>query len=162
LRRTEAPRPRLGRLPYRLRAGALGLGAVPRAALCARVQRGAVHRGHRLLDPDAAGRPLHHLCCAHAYAGMTGEPSGTRQTPLAPKLAARITKEGPIGVADYRRACLSDPEYGYYRTRAAIGREGDFITAPEISQVFGELIGLWCAVVWHGMGSPSKLRLVEL
>jgi NADH dehydrogenase [ubiquinone] 1 alpha subcomplex assembly factor 7 len=93
---------------------------------------------------------------------MSGEPAVTRQTPLAAKLAARITKEGPIGVADYLRACLSDPEHGYYRNRAAIGRDGDFITAPEISQVFGELIGLWCAVVWHSMGSPSKLRLVEL
>jgi SAM-dependent MidA family methyltransferase len=93
---------------------------------------------------------------------MSGEPAGSRQTPLVAKLAARITKEGPISVADYMRACLSDPEHGYYRNRAAIGRDGDFITAPEISQVFGELIGLWCAVVWHSMGSPSKLRLVEL
>jgi NADH dehydrogenase [ubiquinone] 1 alpha subcomplex assembly factor 7 len=93
---------------------------------------------------------------------MSPEPAGKRITPLAAKLAARITKDGPIGVADYMRACLADPEHGYYRTKAAIGRDGDFITAPEISQVFGELIGLWCAVVWHSMGSPSRLRLVEL
>jgi NADH dehydrogenase [ubiquinone] 1 alpha subcomplex assembly factor 7 len=93
---------------------------------------------------------------------MNGEPAGSRITPLAAKLVARIKTEGPIAVADYMRACLADPEHGYYRNRAAIGRDGDFITAPEISQVFGELIGLWCAVVWHGMGSPSRLRLVEL
>ena len=52
------------------------------------------------------------------------------------------------------QACLQDPEHGYYRRQAAIGRAGDFVTAPEISQVFGELIGLWCAVVWQQMGSP--------
>ncbi len=85
-----------------------------------------------------------------------------RQTPLAAKLAARIRQHGPIGVADYMQACLHDPEHGYYRRSPAIGRDGDFITAPEISQVFGELIGLWCAVVWQSMGAPSPVRLVEL
>ncbi len=93
---------------------------------------------------------------------MSPEPAGRRTTPLAAKLAARIRREGPISVADYMRACLSDPEHGYYRNRAAIGRDGDFITAPEISQVFGELIGLWCAVVWQSLGAPSRVRLVEL
>lgn len=84
------------------------------------------------------------------------------ETPLEAKLKARIRREGPIPVADYMRACLEDPEHGYYRRQAAIGAAGDFVTAPEISQVFGELIGLWCAVVWHGMGSPPRLNLVEL
>ncbi len=60
------------------------------------------------------------------------------------------------------QACLQDPEHGYYRRQPAIGSGGDFITAPEISQVFGEIIGLWCAVVWQQMGSPPALRLVEL
>ncbi len=60
-----------------------------------------------------------------------------------------------------RHACRI-PTHGYYRRRAAIGSGGDFITAPEISQVFGELIGLWCAVVWQQMGEPRALRLVEL
>jgi SAM-dependent MidA family methyltransferase len=83
-------------------------------------------------------------------------------TPLAERLAARIAREGPIGVAAFMQACLGDPEHGYYRSRDAIGRAGDFITAPEISQAFGELIGLWCAVVWQQMGAPSGLRLVEL
>jgi NADH dehydrogenase [ubiquinone] 1 alpha subcomplex assembly factor 7 len=83
-------------------------------------------------------------------------------TPLAHTLVARIQREGPIGVAAYMEACLHDPAHGYYRRRNAIGRAGDFITAPEISQVFGELIGLWCAVVWQQMGSPATLRLVEL
>ena len=85
-----------------------------------------------------------------------------RDTPLARKLIARIRAGGPITVHDYMDTCLNDPEHGYYLTRTAIGRGGDFITAPEISQVFGELIGLWCAVVWQQMGSPKRFNLIEL
>ena len=92
---------------------------------------------------------------------MSGE-EPPAATPLALKLAARIARDGPIGVDEYMQACLQDPEHGYYRRRPAIGSSGDFITAPEISQVFGEIIGLWCAVVWQQMGSPPALRLVEL
>ncbi|MBX9589605.1 MAG: SAM-dependent methyltransferase [Hyphomonadaceae bacterium] len=62
----------------------------------------------------------------------------------------------------YMRACLEDPRHGYWRRTATIGAGGDFITAPEISQVFGELIGLWSVVVWESIGHPSPLRLVEL
>lgn len=82
--------------------------------------------------------------------------------PLALALKARIRESGPISVADYVGACLNDAEHGYYSTRPAIGVGGDFITAPEISQIFGEIVGLWTAVVWQQMGSPSRLRLVEL
>ncbi len=78
------------------------------------------------------------------------------------ELAERIAQDGPISVADYMQACLHDPEHGYYRRRMAIGGAGDFVTAPEISQVFGELIGLWCAVVWQQMGAPHAVRLIEL
>jgi SAM-dependent MidA family methyltransferase len=92
---------------------------------------------------------------------MTGGEPRTA-TALAQKLAARIARDGPIGVADYMQACLQDPEHGYYRWQAAIGSGGDFVTAPEISQAFGELVGLWCAVVWQHMGSPNPLRLIEL
>src|SRR5476651_1814882 len=83
-------------------------------------------------------------------------------TPLGAALAARIRTSGPLSIEDYIQACLHDPAQGYYRVRRAIGRQGDFITAPEISQIFGELIGLWCAVVWQQMGSPHSLRLIEL
>jgi len=83
-------------------------------------------------------------------------------TPLAEELCARIRRDGPISVAAYMDACLHHPVHGYYRKRDAIGRSGDFITAPEISQVFGELIGLWCAVVWRQMGEPRTLNLIEL
>jgi NADH dehydrogenase [ubiquinone] 1 alpha subcomplex assembly factor 7 len=93
---------------------------------------------------------------------MSSADDDGKTSPLLAKLRARIEREGPLPVDAYMRACLGDPEHGYWRRSATIGTGGDFITAPEISQVFGELIGLWCAVVWQSMGSPAPLRLVEL
>ncbi|MEE9359810.1 MAG: SAM-dependent methyltransferase, partial [Hyphomicrobium sp.] len=92
------------------------------------------------------------------------KPGDTQRRPtlLAAQIAKRIRSEGPLPVAEYMRVCLHDPAHGYYRTQQAIGSSGDFITAPEIAQVFGELIGLWCAVVWQQMGAPSTLNLIEL
>ena len=83
-------------------------------------------------------------------------------TPLAEKLAALIRAAGPLTVADYMAMCLADPEYGYYMRREPFGRTGDFITAPEISQIFGELIGLWAVAVWEMMGEPRPFVLAEL
>lgn len=85
-----------------------------------------------------------------------------RDTPLARKLKERIRRDGPLTVKRYMQACLLDPELGYYRVQRAIGAQGDFVTAPEISQVFGELVGLWCVAVWQQMGQPTRLNLVEL
>jgi len=65
-------------------------------------------------------------------------------------------------MARYMEMCLNDPEHGYYRCREPIGAAGDFVTAPEVSQMFGELIGLWCAVTWRQMGAPERINLVEL
>jgi SAM-dependent MidA family methyltransferase len=65
-------------------------------------------------------------------------------------------------VAEYMQLCLTHPQYGYYITRDPFGARGDFITAPEISQMFGELIGLWAAAVWQQMGAPENVRLIEL
>jgi SAM-dependent MidA family methyltransferase len=93
---------------------------------------------------------------------MSYDPEARRETPLTAILRARIKAQGPISVAEYVDLCLNHPEHGYYRTRAAIGRQGDFITAPEISQTFGELIGLWSAAVWQSMGSPARVLLIEL
>lgn len=93
---------------------------------------------------------------------MQYDPEARRDTPLAIKLKDRIRRDGPIPVAEYMSACLQDPEHGYYIKQSVIGREGDFITAPEISQVFGELVGLWSAVVWQQMGSPARLNVVEM
>lgn len=81
---------------------------------------------------------------------------------LAERLAGRIRAEGPIGLAEYMAAAAGDPEFGYYRTHAPFGRAGDFVTAPEISQMFGELVGLWCAVGWQQMGEPDPVLVVEL
>lgn len=73
-----------------------------------------------------------------------------------------IRKGGPISIARYMAACLYDPRQGYYATRSAIGAEGDFITAPEVSQMFGELIGLWAVQMWTDMGCPKDFQLIEL
>jgi NADH dehydrogenase [ubiquinone] 1 alpha subcomplex assembly factor 7 len=79
---------------------------------------------------------------------------------LRERLAAQIAQSGPISVAQFMAAALYDPREGYYATRAAIGV--DFTTAPEISQMFGELIGLWCAHEWGALGAPSPLHWIEL
>ncbi|WP_026792083.1 class I SAM-dependent methyltransferase [Pleomorphomonas oryzae] len=83
-------------------------------------------------------------------------------TGLEEKIRRLIAAVGPISVADYMSLVLSDPEHGYYTTRTAIGLEGDFITAPEISQMFGELIGIWCVAAHEALGRPQRLSLVEL
>src|SRR5258706_11952233 len=81
---------------------------------------------------------------------------------LRDRLAAGIAAGGPISVAQYMTACLHDPDFGYYATRPAIGAEGDFITAPMVSQMFGELLGVWAASAWELMGRPGELRLIEM
>ena len=81
---------------------------------------------------------------------------------LERELRAMIAAEGPIAVERYMQLCLQHPTYGYYTTREAIGRSGDFITAPEVDQMFGELLGLWAAQVWLDTGAPAPLRFVEL
>jgi SAM-dependent MidA family methyltransferase len=90
------------------------------------------------------------------------DPEARRDTPLAAKLMARIVTDGPLSIPDYLAACLLDAEHGYYHTQHVLGRAGDFITAPEISQVFGEVLGAWCIVVWEQMGRPVPVRLIEL
>lgn len=77
---------------------------------------------------------------------------------LADRIRALIAAEGPLTVERYMGLCLGH----YYGSRDPLGSRGDFVTAPEISQMFGELLGLWTAAVWQAMGSPDGLRLVEL
>jgi len=81
---------------------------------------------------------------------------------LAGKIADRIRAEGPLSVAAYMAMTLYDPELGYYATRRPIGADGDFVTAPEISQIFGELVGIWCALMWERIGRPDPVILAEL
>lgn len=83
-------------------------------------------------------------------------------TPLARLLAERIRETGPITVADYMAECLLHPVHGYYTTRDPFGTAGDFTTAPEISQMFGELLGLALAQSWLDRGSPTPFTLAEL
>ena len=82
--------------------------------------------------------------------------------PLESEIRRRIAAAGPMPVAEYMSLCLTNPEHGYYTTRDPLGARGDFITAPEVSQMFGEMIGLWMAAVWKQMGSPENLRIIEL
>ncbi|HKQ55279.1 MAG TPA: SAM-dependent methyltransferase [Methyloceanibacter sp.] len=81
---------------------------------------------------------------------------------LASRLRDRIAREGSISVHDYMEACLGDRRSGYYATREPIGASGDFITAPEISQTFGELIGVWCVAVSRAMPAPAAVTVAEL
>ena len=86
----------------------------------------------------------------------------TDYSPLQNEIRKLIKSAGPMPVWRYMELCLTHPEHGYYISRDPLGREGDFTTAPEVSQMFGELLGLWAASVWKAMGSPSELRLIEL
>ncbi len=83
-------------------------------------------------------------------------------TALGDLLIARIARTGPISLADYMADCLMHPEHGYYATRDPFGTSGDFTTAPEISQMFGELIGLSLAQAWIDQGQPTPFTLAEL
>ncbi|MES2254194.1 MAG: SAM-dependent methyltransferase [Pseudomonadota bacterium] len=81
---------------------------------------------------------------------------------LGKRIAALIAAQGPISVAQFMTLALHDAEAGYYATRDPFGQGGDFITAPEISQMFGEILGLWCGQTWVDQGCPKNTRLVEL
>jgi NADH dehydrogenase [ubiquinone] 1 alpha subcomplex assembly factor 7 len=83
-------------------------------------------------------------------------------TKLEEIIAAMIGAEGPMPLDRYMALCLSHPQFGYYMTRDPFGASGDFTTAPEMSQVFGELIGVWLLNSWAALGSTKKFALVEL
>jgi len=83
-------------------------------------------------------------------------------TPLARLIADDIRANGAMALSRFMELCLTHGEHGYYMHRDPFGTAGDFITAPEISQMFGELIGLWCADLWQRAGTPDSFALVEL
>jgi SAM-dependent MidA family methyltransferase len=91
---------------------------------------------------------------------MSAAPS--RRTPLAERIASLIEATGPIGIADYFSICLSDPEHGYYMRREPFGRGGDFVTAPEVTQLFGEMIGIFLVDRWARSGRQAPVRLIEI
>ena len=82
-------------------------------------------------------------------------------SPLETLIRDRIADNGPMPVAKFMELALGHPEHGYYMSRDPFGAAGDFVTAPEISQMFGELLGLWAAITWQKIGSPEILNLVE-
>ena len=82
--------------------------------------------------------------------------------PLENLIRETIAESGPMSLETYMTLALAHPVYGYYASKMPLGESGDFITAPEISQMFGELIGLWCVAVWRAVGEPRPLLLAEL
>jgi SAM-dependent MidA family methyltransferase len=86
----------------------------------------------------------------------------TEFSPLQSEIKKLIKSAGPMPVWRYMELCLMHPEHGYYVSRDPLGREGDFTTSPEVSQMFGELLGLWAASLWKTLDSPPLLRLIEL
>ncbi|MGH6892305.1 MAG: class I SAM-dependent methyltransferase [Dongiaceae bacterium] len=86
----------------------------------------------------------------------------TPQASALDLLKRRIAAAGPVTVAEFMRVALAEQGAGYYATRDPLGAAGDFVTAPEISQMFGELIGLWCVDLWEKAGAPDPFLLVEL
>lgn len=83
-------------------------------------------------------------------------------TPLKSRMIKHIKTSGSLPLAEYMHWCMADPKDGYYANQEAIGSNGDFITAPEISQMFGEMIGIWAVETWEKLGKPSPFNLVEL
>src|ERR1700731_9489 len=82
--------------------------------------------------------------------------------PLENLIHETIAENGPMSLETYMTLALAHPAYGYYASKIPLGESGDFIPAPEISQMFGELIGLWCVAVWRTIGAPRPFLLVEL
>jgi len=123
-------------------------------AFTARPVRATAQR--RLLANDAA---------APASRGVSAAPYPPRasDTPLERHLRGLVRfRGGPLSVADFMAEVLTHPSLGYYMTRDVFGTLGDFVTSPEVSQIFGELLAVWLASLWHQMGRPAKVRLVEL
>jgi SAM-dependent MidA family methyltransferase len=81
---------------------------------------------------------------------------------LGEKIAGLIRAAGPISLADYMAICLFDPEDGYYTTREPFGAKGDFVTAPEVSQMFGELVAVWLVEAWQASNKPLPATIAEI
>lgn len=89
-------------------------------------------------------------------------PKPINENELGTFLAETIKAKGPLSLANFMRQCLTNPAGGYYINKDPFGKEGDFITSPEISQMFGELVGIWTLAQWIKQNRPPKIRLVEL
>lgn len=156
---TPPPPPRPGHLSVRVNADG-SLRASPEAGPAVTIERKGLlvpSSGHA-----ATGRPLAAAPARPPSSPPDWSPGKSERTPLVEELRAQIEVRGPVSVATYMAECLSNPRHGYYMRREVFGRKGDFVTSPEISQVFGELVGVWMVAAWMGMGSPPAVRVVEL
>ena len=81
---------------------------------------------------------------------------------LKEKIHNIIVENGPISIASFMEISLSDKEYGYYRKKMPLGSKGDFVTSPDISQIFGEIIGIWILDIWIKLKEPSNFQIVDL
>src|SRR5262249_13181051 len=158
-RGAQAAGPHPRRVRARLWHRALGLRALPRARSATRLPVGRLDHGNAAVGAADARRHHHHR---RGPAAQAGQADMTEIGPLEAEIRRRIEVGGPMAVVQYMQLCLTHPKHGYYTVHDPLGAAGDFITAPEISQMFGELIGLWAAAAWRAMGSPAKVRLVEL
>nr|XP_057938022.1 protein arginine methyltransferase NDUFAF7, mitochondrial [Doryrhamphus excisus]XP_057938103.1 protein arginine methyltransferase NDUFAF7, mitochondrial [Doryrhamphus excisus]XP_057938199.1 protein arginine methyltransferase NDUFAF7, mitochondrial [Doryrhamphus excisus] len=107
----------------------------------------------RSVSPATAGP--NRLAC-------TAPPEKKNGPSMLRHLTSKIKATGPISVAEYMREALTNPVTGYYVRNDMLGADGDFITSPEISQIFGELLAVWIISEWMGAGRPKDLQLVEL
>src|SRR6185436_9732871 len=111
------------------------------------------HHGHAAVAAGAGVRRL-------AGCARLSQPAPARivTTELGRLIARRIALAGPISMADFMAEALGHPRLGYYRGALPVGAAGDFTTAPEISQMFGEMVGAWLAERWLAMGRPTGVR----
>mmetsp|Transcript_18275 Transcript_18275/g.30276 ORF Transcript_18275/g.30276 Transcript_18275/m.30276 type:complete len:575 (-) Transcript_18275:37-1761(-) len=86
----------------------------------------------------------------------------TPMTPLLDEINTHVATRGPLSVAEYMQMCLGHPDFGYYQQREIFGRRGDFVTSPELTQMFGELLGIWMLTTWSQCGKPNPMHIVEL
>jgi len=84
------------------------------------------------------------------------------ETPLLSEMKTIFATRGPLTLAEYFQMCLGHPEFGYYQRQRVFGKQGDFVTSPELTQIFGELLGVWTLATWAQCGQPSPFHLVEL
>ena len=89
-------------------------------------------------------------------------PEKSGYTPLVKHLSDQMTVRGPMTISNFMREALMNPKWGYYTQSEVFGREGDFTTSPEVTQMYGELLGVWLAETWARMGSPPQVHLVEM